>query len=269
MNTLLRLLILSVIMTMLSACAQRAPQLNIAQQAPQTEAAQVWRKFVTNTNYPSSPFSLRSSFRFKTPDTSNRATMLAWGNGNNSVRIDITGPFGSVIASLRVENNEFTVYEPGRKLAAQSNTGQDILVRLGLPIPVSVQDTIALLRGNYGNLFPQTYEAAYLEGQNNIAYTFAPGAGGAGSGKLSNGILVLNKQGKPVVWEKKDKKMSISFDDYSGGLPEKIQVLAGADRSASFYIKDRSAPFSPFPQRALELKLPADTKIQPMIPIKN
>ena len=259
MNTLLRLLIITVTMAVLSACAQRAPQLRIEQEAPQAEAAKVWSKFVANTNYPSAPFRIRSSFRFKTPDTSNRATLQAWGNGNDSIRIDITGPFGSVIASLRVENNEFTIYEPDRKLAAVSNTGQDILMRLGLPVPVSVQETIALLRGNYGTLFPHTYETAHLEGENNIAYTFASNAR-----KLSDGTLVLNKQGKPIVWEKTDKKMSITFDDYSGGFPYKIQVLAGKERSATFFIKDRSSPFSPFPQEALELKLPPDTKIQPM-----
>lgn len=270
MKRLLRLASVVSAILLLSACAQHAPQIRIDQQAPQTEAEQVWAKFRANAKRKStaSPFSLSASFRFKTPDSSNRASLRIWGNGTNPVRIDILGPFGSIVASLRISNSRSLIYEPDSKRAIYSDSGQELLVRLGLPVPVSVQDIIALLRGNYTKLFPTMYDTAYVEGTTNIAYTFsAPPENKKTSQKLTGGILVLNKHGLPIVWEKKDKSMSISFEKYDNGLHNKIKVIAGTERSALFLIKKRSTPISPFESQSLKLVLPPDTKLESMRPM--
>ena len=270
MKNLLRLVSLVITVFFLNACAQHAPQIRIDQQAPQTEAEQVWAKYLANSRKikKSSPFTINSSFRFKTPDNSNRASLKIWGNGTNPVRIDILGPFGSVVASLRISNTRSVIYEPDNKRAVYSDSGDELLVRLGLPVPVSVQDIIALLRGDYSELFPETYETAYVEGNANIAYTFSNKSMDKNSlQKLTDGILVLNKQGLPIAWEQKDKSMSISFEKYDNSLPSKIRVLAGTERSALFLIKKRDIPLSPFEPEALELKLPPDTKLEPMKPM--
>lgn len=270
MKRLLRLTSVVSVILLLSACAQHAPQLRIAQQAPQIEAEQVWAKYRANAERKSAevPFSLSASFRFKTPDSSNRASLRMWGNGTNPVRIDILGPFGSVVASLRISDSRSVIFEPDNKRAVYSDSGQELLVRLGLPVPVSVQDIVALLRGNYGDLFPKTYETAYVEGTTNIAYTFsAQPENRTSSQKLTDGILVLNKQGLPLVWEQKEKAMSISFEKYGNGLPDKIRVIAGTERSALFLIKERSNPGVPFETQALELALPPDTKLEAMRPM--
>ncbi|SHI66983.1 hypothetical protein [Halodesulfovibrio aestuarii] len=271
MKRLLRLASVVFCIFLLSACAQHAPQIRIDQQATQTEAEQVWAKYLANArrNPTSQPFSIRSSFRFKTSETSNRASLIMWGNGAAPVRIDIIGPFGSIVASLRMSNLQSIIYEPDSKRAVYSDSGQDLLVRMGLPIPVSVQDIIALLRGNYTKLFPTTYDTAYVEGAANIAYTFStPVSNKNTSQKLTNGVLVLNKQGLPVVWEQKDKSMSISFEKYKDRQPTKIRVLAGTERSALFLIKDRTIPVSPFDPKALQLVLPPDTKLEPIRPMQ-
>lgn len=263
MKRLLRPAFVVLCLAFLSACAQHAPQLRIEQQAPQTEAELVWGKYQSKAANMSvtAPFSVSASFRFKTPDSSNRASLRIWGNGADPVRIDILGPFGSVVASLRLSESRSIIYEPDSERAVYSDSGQELLVRLGLPVAVSVQDIIALLRGNYGELFPSTYETAYLEGEANIAYSLSSGNG---KQKLTNGVLVLDKQGLPVVWEQKDKSMSISFERYDNGLPDKIRVVAGTDRSALFLIKERSTPATAFTSKALELHLPEGTKIEPM-----
>jgi len=266
MKRLLRLTSVVSVVLLLSACAQHAPELRIAQPAPPIEAEQVWAKYRANAEKKSAevPFSLSASFRFKTPDSSNRASLRMWGNGTNPVRIDILGPFGYVAASLRISDTQSVIFEPDSKRAVYSDSGQDPLVRLGLPVQVSVQDIIALLRGNYADLFPKMYETAHVEGTTNIAYTFPAQSA---SQKLTDGVLVLNKQGLPLVWEQKEKAMSISFEDYDNGLPNKIQVIAGTERSALFLIKERSNPVVPFETQALELALPPDTKLEAMRPM--
>lgn len=270
MKRLLRLTSVVSVILLLSACAQHAPQLRIDQPASQTEAEQVWAKYRASAERRSTevPFSLSASFRFKTPDSSNRASLRMWGNGNNPVRIDILGPFGSVVASLRISDSRSVIFEPDNKRAVFSDSGQDLLVRLGLPVPISVQDIVALLRGNYADLFPKEYDTAYVEGTTNIAYTFPTQTENKRSSpKLTDGILVLNKQGVPLVWEQKGKSMSISFEEYDHGLPDKIRVIAGTERSALFLIKDRSNPVTPFDAEALELTLPPDTKLESMRPM--
>ncbi|SIN77520.1 LolA-like protein [Halodesulfovibrio marinisediminis] len=270
MKRLLRLASVLFSILFLTACAQRAPQIRIDQQAPQTEAQRVWAKYRANAEQKSSarPFSLSSSFRFKTPDSSNRASLRVWGNGQAPARIDILGPFGSVVASLRLSETRSVVYEPESKRAVYSDSGQNLFVRLGLPVPVSVQDIIALLRGNYEKLFPTTYDTAYVEGTSNIAYTFSSQSKSNNTSQtLTDGVLVLNKQGLPVVWEQKDKSMSISFEKYDKGLPNKIKVFAGTERSALFLIKERTTPVSPFEPQALDLVLPPDTKLEQMRPM--
>lgn len=266
MKKLLRLACVVFCLLFLSACAQHAPQIRIDQQASQIEAEQVWAKYraVAESRNPSDSFSLSTSFRFKTPKSSNRASLRIWGNGNDPVRIDILGPFGSVIAGLRVSSSRSIIYEPDNKRAVYSNSGQELFVRLGLSVPVSVQDIIALLRGNYTKLFPAMYDTAYVESDTNIAYTFSGKSRSSSSQKLTNGVLVLNKQGHPIVWEQKDKSMSISFENYDNGLPDKIRVIAGTERSALFLIKERTKPATRFTQKALELTLPPDTKVTPM-----
>jgi outer membrane biogenesis lipoprotein LolB len=270
MKRLLRLTSVVSVILLLSACGQHAPQLRIDQLAPQTEAEQVWAKYRANAERRSAevPFSLSTSFRFKTPDSSNRASLRIWGNGTSPVRIDILGPFGSVVASLRISDSRSVIYEPDSKRAVYSDSGQELLVRMGLPVSVSVQDIVALLRGNFADLFPKTYDTAYVEGTTNIAYTFsASPENKKSSQKLTEGILVLNKQGLPIVWEQKGKAMSISFEKYDHGLPDKISVIAGTERSALFLIKERSNPVVPFESQALELVLPPDTKLESMRPM--
>lgn len=269
MKRLLRLASVIFGILLLSACAQHAPQIRIDQQAPQTDAQRVWAKYIANAkrNSPERPFSLSASFRFKTPDSSNRASLRVWGNGNSPVRIDILGPFGSVVASLRLSDSRSIIFEPENKRAVYSDSGQNLFVRLGLPVSVSVGDIIALLRGNYTELFPTTYETAYVEGTYNIAYTFSSQQDKNTSQSLTDGVLVLNKQGLPVVWEQKDKSMSISFEKYDNGLPNKIKVISGTERSALFLIKERTNPVESFGPQTLDLILPPDTKLEKMRPM--
>ncbi|MCG8531479.1 MAG: hypothetical protein MI749_12545 [Desulfovibrionales bacterium] len=268
MNVRFRLLCVLLLAGSLFGCAQKIPQRTITHPAPTAQAESVWQQYLahTATTNTTAPFSLSASFRFKTLESSNRASLKAWGNGNSPIRVDLLAPFGTVVASIRIGEGQVIIFEPEEKKAAYADSGSDVLIRLGLPVPVSIHHVMALLKGDYGSLFPQQYASAYLEGTSNVAYVFSSSTGSLSQASaLTDGILILDANGYPMEWRQTaPKKFSIVFDKYRDGRPAKITVSSGSDTSALFLIKDRAYPAVPYSPQALTLSLPADTEVFPL-----
>lgn len=250
-----RTLLLLCLAVLLTACA-KSPQLSAT--VDPAAATALWQRYEAASATPSRPFRVQMSLRYGPEGDSRRVVALLWGNTTDQLRLDVMAGVGVTVAKIAEEGDHFLLYDPGQQKAYFHQGTQKPLLVMGVPVPLGIGDLSALLQGQYGHVFGQTYSAAYAT-PDGIAYALD-------HDKL-HGTLQLNTQGLPAQWQENGTKgwnMSIAYSEETPPLPRRIEINHPNGKRALILVKERDFPTKPFTPENLKLILPEDTQLQPL-----
>lgn len=247
----------------LCACARQPQPGTLAEQA---DAARVWERYLAvcdaaNAPLAQKPYRLQMSLRYGTEGDTRRVTALLWGNGDDSLRLDVAAGVGVTVASILEDGEQFMVYAPNDHRAYFHYGAQKPLVNVGVPVPFGVGDLAALLNGRFGAVFGTQRDGqprSTLKG--NIVY--------AVEGGHTPGSLELDAQGLPLLWRDADGSkgwtLTIAYDDNTPPLPRKLEITHAKGQRAIVLVKERNYPAVPFTEEQLRLTIPEGTPVLPL-----
>lgn len=246
-----KLLCLIILLFMASACARQPSTV-----APPADSATRWQAFLARSEaVKEAPYLLNASLRFGTEGDTRRVTALLWGNGSQSLRMDVMAGIGAVIAKIWESGDEFLVYSPTENRAFFHQGSNKPLLRVGVPVPFALDELAALLNGRLTAVFGRQYADSQALASGNVGFTLTSAAGG---------LLEIDAQGQAVAWQENGSRgwnMTIAYDE--AGLPRRVSLRHPDGQTAVLLVKDRQSP-APFSQEQLSLLLPDSTPVLPL-----
>lgn len=249
----------------LTACA---PRTSVSPEAalPETEASAVWSAFEDYGDARGAeqgPYRLRGSLRYGKEGDTRRVSLLFWSNGTLPIRLDVMAGVNSLAARLLEDQNLFVAYAPGEEKALVHEGRERIQMNFGKPVPLSLRDFSALMRGRFHEVFgPVRGEKPSRTEEGNLRFLLRGG--------LQAGELDLTPAGLPVRWAQPDGWiMSIGYGDETPPLPYRIRLEHPDGYAAILLVKDWERPQTPFTSSQLVLDLPEGTTVEPIKKLKN
>ncbi|XPV76416.1 MAG: hypothetical protein ACNI27_00475 [Desulfovibrio sp.] len=264
------LLLLLCVVPVLSSCASKSFKDNNGLEKV------LWTKF--HNQYTSPPaeggyyisFSLYLSYKNNGKKKGNRTLVTLWGNNNGETRLDLTAGVGTLLASLREEENGLVAYYPEEKQAFYHQNAEAGLKCLGFPIPMALSDLAMLLYGSFDTFVPAEYQEATLLTENQVGYVPVPNHRGIT-------YIVLDSEGKPIKLEgrsadgrnNEQSDWRIVLEKYSGrentSGPQtagKVTLsFTGTRDDATGVLRVKALEDRPlWQEKSLELTLPEDTE---------
>ena len=296
---ILWLLALSLLVFFAAGCVKNKPNLTQGLvEPPQTTAANtaaaqaVWERYLNIANgLAPAPFRLEGSLRYNDPDNNgHRVSFYLWSSGEYPYRMDAMAGFGSTVLSVRESSGEFLAYTPKNKKAF-SHKGRQmprfVLPGLGLPLPVTIANLAELLEGRYVNLFGLEYahaQPATVQEFPSLEKEFVGYAFSLTSGPLY-GVLVLDKAGRPRLWQEQGAagwSMQMEYEATPPNLPNlagtsilagqpealirKLSINHNKNYNAVLLVKGRENPKLGFTDSQLAILVPEGTE---MLPVKQ
>lgn len=147
-------------------------------------------------------------------------SLLFWSNGTLPIRLDVMAGVNSLAARLLEDQNLFVAYAPGEEKALVHEGRERIQMNFGKPVPLSLRDFSALMRGRFHEVFgPVRGEKPSRTEEGNLRFLLRGG--------LQAGELDLTPAGLPVRWAQPDGWiMSIGYGDETPPLPYRIRLGA-------------------------------------------
>jgi hypothetical protein len=238
---------------LLSACSVVKPSLY--EQLDGDKAA-LWEAFRNHTGAgrPGEPVRISAALYYFGKTRKNRTTINLWGVQGEAMRLDVQAGFGTLVSAWLERRDYFLAYFPNEEVAYASRdllAGQETL---GLPLPLTLLDLADLAMGRLDAMAPAQYDRAE-ETLTGVRYFFD-------TGPLAS--LSLDKKGRPVAAAgRAPVPYRIEIDEYpekKDGFAERIAVKTD-EASALLRVKSLEHRIEPWPEQALELKLPKNTRI--------
>lgn len=236
---------LFILCAFLCACAARGP-------SPETEdPASLWTAMGEAPSL-SGPERTQLSLRFGEEGDTRRVTAILWANDPEELRMDVMAGAGALVAMIYDGPGEFLLYVPRENRAYVHKGATKPLLRIGTPLPFSLDRLAALLNGRYGDVFGSSYESAKAT------------AAGAAFVLPDEATLTLDSAGLPVAWSQGNGgwKMTLEYGD--DRLPRTIRFDNSRGKMAILLIKSRESLPEPFSADQTTLKIPPGTKTLPL-----
>lgn len=238
----------------LSACAPRVVQ-PIA--PPGTASAwEAYEHYATARENNRAPYRINASLRYGKEGDTRRVVTLLWANDMPPIRLDVMAGLGPLVARIRETDDELVVYAPSENKALVHKGSQRVVLKFGEPVPFTLRDFSALMRGRFRDVFGHGQGITPLPTANgNTVYTLEDSP--------LPGMLELRPDGLPVRWQqKRGWTMHVAYDDANPSLPYKIKLTHPDGYTALLLVKDRQNPEKRFTERQLMLELPEGVIIE-------
>ena len=244
-------LCLCLLLLQLFACAKQPTPVDPVQ------ADRLWQGFVQASAVRPAPFRDDMSLRFGSSGNTRRVTALLWGNGDNTLRLDVRAGVGATLAMVRQEGEHFLLYMPMEQKALFHMGPTSPLLKIGVPLPLDLFRLEALLHGRYSAVFGDKYLSVRSD-RLGTAFELSHGIGGT---------LVLSDNALPLAWKNDQWTMSLDLDEQ--GLVRRVELLNTRGEKAIVLVKKRETPTSPFEKGQMGLALPDGTEVQALENLKN
>lgn len=245
-------LCLCLLLLQLFACAKQPTPVD-----PPVQADKLWQGFVQASAVRPAPFRDDMSLRFGSSGNTRRVTALLWGNGDNTLRLDVRAGVGATLAMVRQEGEHFLLYMPMEQKALFHMGPTSPLLKIGVPLPLDLFRLEALLHGRYSAVFGDKYLSVRSD-RLGTAFELSHGIGGT---------LVLSDNALPLAWKNDQWTMSLDLDEQ--GLVRRVELLNTRGEKAIVLVKKRETPTSPFEKGQMGLALPDGTEVQALENLKN
>jgi hypothetical protein len=201
---------------------------------------------------------LKASLYSSTKGKGHRTTIQIWGDKNSPLRLDVRAGIGAFLAHIRQDSTGLHAYYPDDETTYIHSDPVKGAQMLGLPLPFDIINLAGVMSGCFPGLIPESYDSGEQQIISGFfVYNF-------NSGKISS--ITTTSDGRPVSITGRDNngwelKFS-SFEEAEGKeIPDTLSLVTGDGDKAVLRIKSREFKISPWPDEALELRVPGDTDI--------
>lgn len=238
----------------LCACARTGtrPQLD------QSPVMQAWDNMQRLSATQDKPYRIQLSMRFGEEGNTRRVTGVLWGNGDDSsFRLDIMAGVGAAVAMISEDKDEFRVYSPQENRVYTQTGDARPLLKIGVPVPISLTQLADLLAGRFANVFSGQPETASANNSGEAVYTLT----GAMAGELE-----VSAAGAPIGWRQKTGGWTLDLGYAENGqtLPKSLKLRNANGKMAIILVKERDINVEQFTQKQLQLTLPPGTLVLPL-----
>lgn len=267
------LLVLSI--SLLFACARTEKVQDTIGASPKL-AEHTWQAYQAYAlqHYPLEPYRIEASLRYSKGNDGHRVVARLWGNNETTLRLDLMAGIGASIAKVEERPSSFLVYAPLEDKAYFHTGKEQPLFSIGVPIPFTLSQLVALMQGRFDAVFSKKYQGNPVIEKNNIlSYTLVPT-----TKKTVTGTLALTPEGLVDYWTEAPSRTTTSAtsngwhlaiaykNDPSSTLrlPYKLTFTHSKGHKAILLVKERAFPAQPFTQKQLTLRLPQTATLLPL-----
>lgn len=235
---------------LLLACAKSGP----VTEPPEQEIERA-RWDLMETAPEERPYTIQFSLRFGEEGNTRRITGILWGNDTESLRMDIMAGVGVTVAKISDSPGQFLLYSPRDNKAYVHEGEEKPLMRIGMPLPFTLQMLAALLNGDYSKVFGTEYSSAELLKNGCAAYALSGGP---------KGVVEVDPEGMPVSWSQGDKGWRMALSPEEGSrLPKSLKFSSSDGKRAIVLVKERESGEA-FNKERMELVIPAGAQKLPL-----
>lgn len=236
---------LCVLILLLTACAGKKAQESL-------DPTVLWERFCAHTNK-DVPYRVALSLRLGQKGDTRRVTALLWGNTYSPIRLDVMAGVGSIVAKIRRTERQFLVLSPMESKAYTHEGTNQPRLKLGIPLPFTIQNLAQLVNGAYSEVFGTMAGANEQLSNTTVRYNLV---------EPMQGSLVVNNKGLPLHWQ--DPKGWVMRFYYA---PDNslLRLHLENSRGEQFivFVKERATP-EPFDDEAMTLAIPRSYKVLPL-----
>ncbi|MBD5608187.1 MAG: hypothetical protein HDQ93_04980 [Desulfovibrio sp.] len=236
---------LIILCALLCACAARSPRTQIE------DPAALWTAMGDAPSL-SGPERTQLSLRFGEEGDTRRVTAILWSNDPAELRMDIMAGAGALVALIYDGPGNFLMYVPQDKRAYVYKGSAKPLLRIGTPLPFSLDRLSSLLSGRYAAVFGPDYDSAEITDS------------GAVFELPDKASLTLDAEGLPVAWAQGNGGWKMTLDYGENRLPKTIRFDNSQGKMAILLVKGRETLAEPFSEEQMSLKLPEGTETLPL-----
>lgn len=247
-----KILLLCLIM-LLAACARPVPESPLS---PEDSMAP-WERMLAMPQ--DAPYRIQLSMRFGEEGDTRRVTALLWGNGQSPLRLDVMAGAGATIAKISEQPGEFLIFVPGENKAYYHDGPTTPLLNIGTPLPLNLGELAALLSGGYRQVFGEKPLSVTPAGEN-MEY---------GLDNPPGGLLSLDNNGLPTLWQLNGWQLKFAYGDEWPTLPKSLRLTSDKGKFAMILIKEREKIDEPFTSEQMLLALPPATPRLPVATLKQ
>lgn len=205
------------------------------------------------------PYLMRLSFRFGKEGDTRRVTAMLWGNGEESLRLDVSAGVGATVMKIAEDGDHFLLFSSQDNKAYIHDGPNRPQLKIGVPLPFTLIQLADLLNGHYTNVFGDKYASASMDGDD-AAYALEG---------IASGELLINAEGLPVEWRQTGNGWILAIAYGEDSLPKGIKFTSDNGKMAVLLVKDRERPAEPFTSDKMSLELPPDTPTLPLADYKS
>lgn len=245
---------------LLQGCAPKSWEPQELEQRP----AEIWQELQLKQNQKaqSRGYRVRASVHYISPQKSSRFTFSLWGNYDLPLRLDLRAGIGTSFSYWRIAQDQTLAYYPRQGQVFIYTNQKQGLAHLDLEMPFSVQEIGEILTNNWQGLLPRRYaQARTIQGQG-WQFEFQQGHR-LRSITVDPNLRIVRVQGdNPLNWKLELK----NFQDIEdlGVFAHSLDLDLGRKEQALFRIQDLQLRQDHWPDSALELEPPENTKYIPM-----
>lgn len=250
-------LLLLVVGVWCASCAPKAPRPDIQALHPD----EVWQRFLQrfpDTNR-APAFSLEASLHYLGAKNQSRVILDFWGNLDLPLRMDLKTGFGSLLSLWREDPSEFMAYIPDKESVYLHQDSRRGMIAFGIDLPLSLRELALLLNGHWQGLIPGHYATVRKKDHQGLYFTFRQNGREYRLLLDGSGTPLALRTPAPMPWD-----LEFSGDLEGKGfpnLPAKITMRNDSGDRAILLIKDIKQRPDPWPDAALRLDLPENTRM--------
>ncbi|MDR2726731.1 MAG: hypothetical protein LBC10_01910 [Deltaproteobacteria bacterium] len=240
-----------------------APQHIALTPASPDTAASTWTAFAdycADQAGQTGPYLLQCGLRYTgTEDDGNRAKAVFWGNSDRLIRLDIMAGIGMLVGRVLQNETDLVIHSPRENKAWTYHGRGKALLSFGVPIPLTLQDVVAVMQGRYLDVFGPAGGVDPYEAEQGAVSFRLEGGRLPGTVTLDPDGLLTRWQEAPGAWS-----MRIEYDRGLPCLPREIAIDHPGGGRAVLTVTSRQRPAAPFSEEQLRLELPPGTAIEAM-----
>ncbi|MBQ9537318.1 MAG: hypothetical protein IJU79_05985 [Desulfovibrionaceae bacterium] len=234
----------------LTGCVKQQPSPTLPKDNEAT-----WQKFLANST-PHNPYRLQLSLRLGMKGDTRRVTAILWGADTNTIRLDAMAGVGSVIAKIYDDRSTFLLVAPVDGKAYTHQGSNKPMLKIGIPLPLTLKNLADLLTGNPAAVFGRTHGQVTEGSKGYPSYALA---------ERIQGAITLDGQGRVLTWLEKPQgrgwNMQIEYAD--DNLPSRINLENTRGERAVLLVKEREA-VTTIDKSQLNLTIPQGVKVLPL-----
>jgi hypothetical protein len=232
---------------------------------PVLPAKAVWKRFQTvqpDDSLGHQGCRLKASLHFFSPQQNQRLVLELWGNYALPLRLDLKAGFGNTFALWRVDRDLWLSYLPEQQQAYTHPDSRVGIRRMGVDSPFDIQELLYLLTGHWEKLLASTYRTGRYVDNQGYRYTFAPGQRIREILLDRSGLPLVMRGGNPQDWSLRLSKYLLKQGRM---IPHRVHLKNSRQEEVLILIKDIEPVQKPWPGSRLELNLPEDTTVVPLV----